>query len=382
MPSRMLTVLPAIYDAATTVKNWQNALDEFATASGAKSASLYANNNHLFEFQIQTASSYIDNHSDVLRTYLEKFADHELHAVEHMKAAPAFKRVEDDDIWPGFAEMSDREDLRFLAREMGIFRRVGYNLSTSPAWGAFVALQFDESVTEFHPTWVSNSDILTHHMGKALDINRFCSQLQQQYQAVLTVFNRVDVALCLCLPNGEVVVQNNRAKEVFSDGNGIEISRSGQLRMSDQDLTARVRAYISECGRTAAGVSNQPGREVSVGKRNRTEPYFLEVSPIRDGADELNEDFVGAMVMIIDPENLPRFSTNPVAKIFGLTVAEADVAELLVTGTPLGEIAEIRGVSLETIRTQSKRIHAKVGTRTRAELVRKTVNVSPPILRT
>jgi DNA-binding CsgD family transcriptional regulator len=375
-----ISALPAIYNAATSDQNWQQALDEFAAASGAKSSTLYATNTGLFDFQFQAASSLVVANPDVLQTFLKNYAAFESQSSAFMQASPLLKRVEDVEIWPGFLEMRDREDLAFLQRELGLFRRVGYNLASGPAWGGFVALQYDKCILDFRPGWIAQAEALTPHLSKAMEINRFCSQLRKKYQAVLTVLNRVDVALFLCLKTGEVIVQNDRASEIFAERNGIELSSAGLLQLRDGKDAAQVLAHVAECANTARGEGDRNERVLAVRKRNLEEPYLMEVSPLRDGADELNDGFAGALVMVVDPVNPPHLPVKSVTALYGLTQAESDVVELLIAGNTLNNIAEIRGVSPETIRSQSKRSYDKLGVRNRADLVRKITGILPPIL--
>lgn len=379
MPETVFSVLPRIYDAATEMKNWSVALEEFALASGAISSTMYANNSHFFEYKIASSSNLMTTHANDLQYYLEQFADHDLHAINFMTASPPYKRVEDEDIWPGFQNMRDREDLAFLEKKLKIFRRVGYNLATTPGWGAFVALHFDHRVKSFEPNWIDNAGFLVKHMSKALEINRFCSQLQKQYNAVLTMLDRVDVGLCLCRSDGQVVVKNSRADRIFAERNGIEVTRENFLRLASDTQSAELREYVSMLGRTAQGKNDQREHVISARKRNLGEPYFLEVSPLRDGADELNDGFSGSFILIIDPANPPKLPLRQVATLYKLTPVEADVAEKLISGHTAVEIAEMRNVSIDTIKTQAKNIYSKIGANSRADLVRRIANISPPI---
>jgi hypothetical protein len=48
-----------------------------------------------------------------------------------------------------------------------------------------------------------------------------------------------------------------------------------------------------------------------VNKRTVAEPYFFEVSALRDGAGEIEGIIIGAMVLIIDPNIPPTISLEP-----------------------------------------------------------------------
>jgi len=65
--------------------------------------------------------------------------------------------------------------------------------------------------------------------------------------------------------------------------------------------------------------------------------------------------------------------------IFGLTDAEASLAQALQAGTPLGEYADTRAVSLNTVYTHLRRIKEKTGCNRMAELIRRLNNLQVPL---
>ena len=62
------------------------------------------------------------------------------------------------------------------------------------------------------------------------------------------------------------------------------------------------------------------------------------------------------------------------ASLYGLTPAEAELASLLSAGHSIEEAAEIRGVTLNTARSQMKRVFSKTGVNRQADLVRLLLN--------
>ena len=61
---------------------------------------------------------------------------------------------------------------------------------------------------------------------------------------------------------------------------------------------------------------------------------------------------------------------DALAKMFGLTPAEARLTGALVTGSTVEQYAQHRGVSVGTVRVQLKQVQAKTGARRQSELVR------------
>lgn len=116
-------------------------------------------------------------------------------------------------------------------------------------------------------------------------------------------------------------------------------------------------------------------RKVAGGKAERVMTLRMRslltgsVVIVRVGAVESREAPPLALVMsseLVWPEG---FETT-VQEAFGLTAAEVDIVRNITLGQPLKDIAEARGRSLETVRTQMRSILAKTETHGQPELVR------------
>lgn len=79
-------------------------------------------------------------------------------------------------------------------------------------------------------------------------------------------------------------------------------------------------------------------------------------------------------MFVVDPENSVAISTQRLAALFMLSPAEAEVARAMVDGLSASEIADMRGTSEDTVRSQFKSIYAKTGVHRRADLVRLAIN--------
>ena len=72
----------------------------------------------------------------------------------------------------------------------------------------------------------------------------------------------------------------------------------------------------------------------------------------------------------VPAEAIPRLDRALLANIFGLTAAEAGLAQELLSGDPLARVAGRLGVSENTIKTQLQSIYEKTGTHRQAQLVK------------
>lgn len=85
----------------------------------------------------------------------------------------------------------------------------------------------------------------------------------------------------------------------------------------------------------------------------------------------------GAEVLVLasDPEGRSEFTDAVLGDLYRLTPAEAEVANGLLMGFSLDEIASLRGVSVGTVRGQLKSILGKTGAERQSELVRILMSV-------
>jgi DNA-binding CsgD family transcriptional regulator len=85
------------------------------------------------------------------------------------------------------------------------------------------------------------------------------------------------------------------------------------------------------------------------------------------------------LLLLFDPDNVPRTFIDWIGRQFGLTPAEQRLAEQLVNGVPLADAAEALGIRVTTARTRLKAIQAKTHCHRQSDLVRLALSI--PALR-
>ena len=103
-------------------------------------------------------------------------------------------------------------------------------------------------------------------------------------------------------------------------------------------------------------------------RRNRQSPVIIRVLPVHGAA---RNPFLGARALLTFAAIAPRPGPKPavLAKIFGLTPAEAKLASLMAEGLNPEKAAEELYISRETARNQLKAVFAKTATHRQGELV-------------
>lgn len=115
-------------------------------------------------------------------------------------------------------------------------------------------------------------------------------------------------------------------------------------------LQELVLACLRQCSETEAIVTAEDGT------------WFAAAAPL-NGRPGL------ALLRLTAMHHLGRGLRGRLQRLFGLTTAEAETTVLLANGGSLEAIAEARGVSVDTVRTQLRRVFTKTGIHRQGELV-------------
>lgn len=116
-------------------------------------------------------------------------------------------------------------------------------------------------------------------------------------------------------------------------------------RGEDQAALARAVAGAVNVSPTAAA-----GAVVCIRRASGAPPYVAR--PLGPKADAMASG--KCLLMIVDPDQAPRSAEEIWRAMFDLTECELIIAEGLVSGRRINDIADQRGVSVETVRSQTK----------------------------
>jgi DNA-binding CsgD family transcriptional regulator len=163
---------------------------------------------------------------------------------------------------------------------------------------------------------------------------------------------------------GRVLRMNAKAEATMGPGIGVRV---GMLTAGDGDCDAALQKLIASVIARGPLHRAAPIGAVAIA-RPGARPLVVHGAPLARSAQDLFQQ-ARAVLMIDDPEAQLAPQALVLRRLFGLTGAEATVATAVASGRKAEKIAQMRGVSLGTLRNQLKTIYAKTGTRHQAELV-------------
>jgi DNA-binding CsgD family transcriptional regulator len=109
-------------------------------------------------------------------------------------------------------------------------------------------------------------------------------------------------------------------------------------------------------------------------------PYVVSIRPlVQTGRTETTNPQAVVMVFVHDPLRRNEAAALLLREMFGLTEAEASVAQALQSGFSPDEYASQRRISPNTVYTHVHRIKQKTGCRRMAQLIRRLNDLQVPL---
>lgn len=215
----------------------------------------------------------------------------------------------------------------------------------------------------------------TGHLVRSSELRRRLHALERQQQADQTLLQHLPYGTVWVDASGRVVSFNNVAADILAAADGLRI-KAQRLQANDAAADRMLGAAIAD----ATGAEGRRGQWLAVRRKAHAQPLVVSVIPAR--AEQLPEragDGPLALVILQDMarQRLPRDTV--LRKMYGLTPAEARLAEALLDNQTVESYALSAQVSRNTVRTHLASLFAKTGTRRQAELLRMLLLSEPQV---
>jgi DNA-binding NarL/FixJ family response regulator len=135
-------------------------------------------------------------------------------------------------------------------------------------------------------------------------------------------------------------------------------------------LTNDLHALVAQAA--GVGTAAPTGSAIALSRPSMKRPYQILVSPLdvdTGCAKELAQK-AAALILVVDPEQVPDSPEQRLRTLYNLTRIEARVACELYKGASLNEVAESLSVRPSTVRTHLHHVFQKTEARRQADLVR------------
>jgi DNA-binding CsgD family transcriptional regulator len=207
--------------------------------------------------------------------------------------------------------------------------------------------------------------LLVTHIQSALRIRRALGVVEDQLAGANSMLDASVVPTFLLRADAALLHANNAAKNLLEQADGLRLY-NGKLAATDGKLNDSFRQFLQ-----TAAAKGKPGWAVSehvfsLPRQSKSTNLHVLASPVPQSNGESTYNLV---LVAGDPDRDSSYSPAALHHLFGLTLAESEVANGLLTGYTLEEIAAIRSTTIGTIRNQTKTILAKTQTRKQSDLI-------------
>ncbi|MFT4114849.1 helix-turn-helix transcriptional regulator, partial [Silvibacterium sp.] len=233
---------------------------------------------------------------------------------------------------------------------------------------AYISCQRPKAKGPFEEKQGRVYEVLFPHLQRALNLHLKFSRADAKAQAMERALDAFGHAVFGLDRAGRVILCNRMAEEIVRAGHVLRLEQ-GWLAAVDPVRDRGLQGMLAGAVATGAGAGIAAGGWMLLEGHSEEHALRLAVTPVRLPLPGYS-GLLAALVYVSGPAVRPLSKAEALRSLYGLTPAEARIADLLGAGLEIREICHRSGITLETTRFHVKRILAKTGARRQAELVR------------
>lgn len=212
---------------------------------------------------------------------------------------------------------------------------------------------------------------LTPHFISAAYIYQEACLLKRHNYSLVESLKRTNQAIFLLDAQLRLVFSTPEALKLLESNNTLRIGRSGQLEVMEAKQQFALNELFQELLR-AQDTQNLMPRQLAIASGGMgTTQHPLKISAIRlcDNDSQI-DSAIHIAVFVENPGRARLVPQDYLQQAFAFTRTETQIAQLLLNGMSLAQIAASRHTSLETVRWQIKSLLQKTNTKSQAEIIR------------
>jgi len=219
-------------------------------------------------------------------------------------------------------------------------------------------------------------NLLVPHVQKALQIRQVLGVTQQRLAGAEAIADASSTAAFLLTRQGRIIHSNAAADALVSERSSLTLQNDALVATDRRSREALRAIFLKAASPTYAPSTATPVHALSLPCNDGRQPLQLLATPLPHTHHSLSG--ADLLVLVTDPERTSSFPDSVLRALYGLTPAETEVANGLLMGYCLEEIASLRHVTLGTVRIQMKSLLSKTGINRQSELVRLLMTLPQP----
>jgi DNA-binding CsgD family transcriptional regulator/PAS domain-containing protein len=258
-------------------------------------------------------------------------------------------------------------------RPQGFKHNIGNTLLAQDGVVANITLFRPSDMRTFSDDEVRSFEVLSKHMTRSLQI---AVRLEQPEKSAVGVaaFDALPQAVALVDRHRHVLYANATMEVVLRRGHGLVV-RDGELNAIDPGAQQRFAELVSSALAADHGLSRGI-TALTLPCRDQGH-LSVRVVPVTGAIGRVLPLRPTVLLLATECSGRRALSCAEIGKLYGCTLTEARLAQLVAEGRGLRRSAESMGVTYGTARSYLKIVFQKVGVRTQAQLVAKMLGDSP-----
>ncbi len=254
------------------------------------------------------------------------------------------------------------------------------HLETTKKEDFFFSVQRAKAQGHVDRAEVKQMALLLPHVRQAFDMTRRLRDTAETRHSLEHALDWLADGIALVGADGEVVYANEALQAMARRKDGIAIQK-GRIELAAVDARDRLERMLAiAIGIRHGKVEVAAGSDFPVMRSAGAPPYYVSVRPLPAGDKRRGAEAQAIAILFVrDPASPNAAAIRMLREVFGLTEAEASVAQALQMGITLTEYAATRGLSLNTAYTHLRRLREKTGCSRMPELIRKLNEVQVPL---
>jgi DNA-binding CsgD family transcriptional regulator/PAS domain-containing protein len=353
-------LLATLYAAPLDESQWQIFLTQLCDITGSRIGFFLRNDSTLGNRTLASGGipvpAQVEQGFRAAHTYSDPFR-------QALLRNPRIGVVEGEDIVP-HEEFIETEIYRDMAASGGMEYTTCLVLSVSARTLEIISLWRGPERAVLEEEHKELLTLLMPHLQNALRIRHALGFAENRAHSAEAMLNASSTASILLDGAARVIHMNDAAQQMVAASDGLFV-RVDVIAPTESSRRAEFSALVHAC---TSGELGQAGGALSLGRSMQRRPIQVLVTPVR--VMDKHRASVRVLILATDPERTVHFPDAILRQTYGLTPAETEIANALLTGFSLEEIAQLRKVSIGTVRSQMKGLMGKTDTQRQGDLIR------------
>ena len=234
----------------------------------------------------------------------------------------------------------------FQSRSTDDFRYfLGCRVQVDADHAGYIALHWPRRMGHVRPAQIRRFERLVPHIERALQIGDRVAAAERNGAIGDAAIDRVPHAIFVFDAAGRALRLNHAAEALIRRGDGLSLS-SGRLAATRPDDDAALRRLIAAA---AAGTPAADGAH-AVARPSGRRPYMVLVAPMPIATPMPGWAAPAAIAVVTDPEQCVELPIALLIRLYGLTRAEAAIAERMGGGKTVKQAAGELRIATNTAR--------------------------------